>query len=95
MFFQLVDDTRSHFASEEALIKLYGYAGYERHKAKRDKMAGHVVSLVKKFEGGEISSPIQITNFLKDWLSRHIQETDKAYGPHRCFRQAGSRIRAS
>lgn len=79
---QLVDYTRTHFASEESLMKLYGYEGYASHKAKHDKMAGHVASLVKQFESGEISSPIQITNFLKDWLARHIMETDKAYGPH-------------
>jgi hemerythrin len=45
-------------------------------------MTQHVYSLVEKFEAGEITSPIQISNFLKDWLSKHILQTDKAYGPY-------------
>jgi hemerythrin len=78
---QLVHYTDTHFASEESLMKLNGYEGFKAHKEKHEKMAGHVRGLVRKFDVGDITSPIQITNFLKDWLSRHILETDKAYGP--------------
>ena len=77
----LVQYTQTHFATEESLMKLYGYPEYASHKAKHDKMAQHVLALVRKFETGEISSPIQITLFLKDWLTKHIMETDKAYAP--------------
>ena len=77
----LVQYTREHFSTEESLMKLYDYPGYDEHKRKHEKLAEHVVRLKQKFISGEISSPIQITNFLKDWLVKHIKGTDKSYGP--------------
>jgi len=73
--------TRTHFADEEEMMRRYGYPGYAEHKRRHDRMSDHVRMLKKKFDCGEIDSPIQITNFLKDWLARHIMGTDKAYGP--------------
>jgi hemerythrin len=78
----LVQYTKNHFISEESLMKLYNYPGYPDHKEKHEKMSGHVLALKQKFERGEISNPIQITNFLKDWLAKHIVGTDKQYGPY-------------
>ena len=62
-------------------MKLYKYPDYDEHKQKHKKLTEHVVALKQKFDSGEISNPIQITNFLKDWLTKHIMGTDKAYGP--------------
>ncbi len=77
----LVEYTRSHFLAEESLMRLYNYPGLDEHRAKHEKMAKHVAALVGKYESGELTSPIQITNFLKDWLGKHIMQTDNAYGP--------------
>jgi hypothetical protein len=41
----------------------------DEHKQKHIKLTEHVVKLKRKFDSGEISNPIQITNILKDWLS--------------------------
>lgn len=78
----MVDYTGSHFATEERLMKNTGYPGYLEHKEKHEKMATMVLGYVKKFQANEMSSPIEISNFLKDWLKKHIMNTDKAYGPH-------------
>lgn len=78
----LVGYTKEHFTSEEALMKLYDYPGYAKHKQKHEAMTKHVLKLVNNFENGEITNPIQITSFLKDWLAKHIMETDKEYGPY-------------
>ena len=77
----LVEYTKTHFVTEESLMALYNFPDLEEHKKKHGKMAEHVLNLNQKFVSGEISSPIQITNFLKDWLAKHIMETDKLYGP--------------
>ena len=71
--------TKTHFATEEQLMSQYGFPEYSGHKAIHEKMAAKVLSLKKQFTDGSLSSPIQITNFLKDWLAKHINETDKKY----------------
>ena len=77
----LVEYTKTHFTTEESLLKLHKFPGFEEHKKKHIKMTEHVLSLNRKYASGEISNPIQITNFLKEWLAKHILETDKLYGP--------------
>lgn len=77
----LVEYTKTHFATEESLFKLYKYPDYETHKQKHDKLTVYVLELKQKFDSGQISNPIQITNFLKDWLLKHIMGTDKLYVP--------------
>lgn len=78
----LVHYTKDHFTTEESLMKLYDYPEYEAHKQKHDKMAEHVVKLKHKVDSGEISSPRQIADFLKEWLAKHILSTDQQYGPY-------------
>lgn len=73
--------TKTHFAAEEQAMIAHGYPGYEDHKARHEKMTRKVRDLHEQFRQGVLSSPIQITNFLKDWLTRHIMETDRKYGP--------------
>ncbi len=36
---------------------------------------------VARFERGEISLNVHLLNFLRDWLTNHIQKTDHQYGP--------------
>ncbi len=77
----LLEYTRTHFLAEESLMKLYDYPGLDEHRMKHEKMANHVAVLAGKYKSGELTSPIQITNFLKDWLGKHIMKTDKEYAP--------------
>jgi hemerythrin len=76
----LVLYTKTHFAEEEKIMQQYGFPGFEEHSKKHDGMTLKVLEIQKKFNAGEISNPIQITNFLKDWLKKHIMGTDKQYG---------------
>lgn len=81
VFKGLLAYTKTHFAAEEGLMKLYRYPDYEAHKDVHDKLAAHVQHLYQQFQAGTITSPIQITNFLKDWLGKHILGTDQKYAP--------------
>jgi hemerythrin-like metal-binding protein len=73
--------TKTHFAAEEQAMAAHGYPDYEEHRRRHEKMALKVKELHAQFRDGSLTSPIQITNFLKDWLAKHIRETDKKYGP--------------
>ncbi len=77
----LVAYAGTHFAAEEKLMQANGYPDYPAHKEKHEKMGQRVQAYVEKFNAGELNTPIEISNFLKDWLAKHILQTDKAYGP--------------
>jgi hemerythrin-like metal-binding protein len=64
----------------------HGYPDCPAHKEKHEKMARKVKELHEQSRRGIISSPIQITNFLKDGLGKHIRDTDRRYGPYRTAR---------
>lgn len=78
---ELIRYTQTHFSTEEQLMKSHGYPDYMAHKEKHEKMAEKVMDYRIKFKAGAIANPIEISNFLKNWLQKHILETDKKYGP--------------
>jgi len=46
-----------------------------------------VEEFVERYEQGASTLSLQLMTFLSDWLTNHIQKTDKEYGP--CLRQHG------
>lgn len=79
---QLLLYTKTHFAAEEAAMGAHRFPGLAAHRATHAKMAEKVKGLCEQYRQGTLSSPIQIANFLKEWLARHILETDKQYAPY-------------
>ena len=77
----LASYTKTHFATEERLMKLHGYPDFLTHKEKHEKITELVLQYMGKYQSGEMKSPIEIGNFLKDWLKKHILQTDMAYSP--------------
>ncbi|MGE0087100.1 MAG: bacteriohemerythrin [Desulfococcaceae bacterium] len=71
--------TQTHFQTEERFMKLHDYPGYDGHKQIHEKMAAKVLDLQNAFHRGEVSNPVQISNFLKAWLVKHILKTDRKY----------------
>lgn len=77
---ELIKYTQSHFAHEEELMKKYQYPNFSMHKKEHDELTNKVIELNTKFETGEMILTIEVMQFLKDWLTKHILETDKQYG---------------
>lgn len=77
----LIDYTAKHFAHEEHLMKKHGFAEYLKHKAEHEKLVSQVLDFQKKFQAGSAVLTLEIMSFLKDWVSKHIVETDKKFGP--------------
>lgn len=76
---ELADYTVSHFANEENLMKTHGYPDYESHHDKHQKMTAKVLALQDELKQGKISLSLEVMDFLKNWLSKHIMGTDKKY----------------
>jgi hemerythrin len=77
----LVKYTQAHFKTEENFMESHRYPAYSAHKAEHDRLAKTVVDFQSKFQEGEVGMTIEVMNFLKDWLGKHIMGTDKRYTP--------------
>ena len=76
----LVSYTVSHFQHEERLMKSHGFPGFAAHKDEHDKLTHQVADIQSKFKGGATAAlSVEVMNFLKNWLIKHILGTDKAY----------------
>ncbi len=78
---RLVQYTREHFLSEEAKMVVSGYPGLAMHRTVHRDLTKQVEEYAAKFEKGETAISIELLTFLRDWLTNHIQRTDKDYGP--------------
>ncbi len=75
----LTDYTVYHFGTEERLFQKYGYIEYPQHKKEHDDLTKQVLDVKSKFEAGQTTVTIEVMNFLKDWLNKHIKHSDKKY----------------
>ncbi len=68
-----------HFSTEERYMVKFNYPGYEQHKKEHEDYINKVNELETKLKKGKLLVSFEITNFLKNWIKKHIQETDKQY----------------
>ena len=75
----MVAYTATHFATEENLMKLYKFPGYEMHREKHQAMTQTVGKLYEKFKKEAKPNTLEIAKYLKAWLENHIMGTDRQY----------------
>lgn len=78
---KLVRYTQDHFSAEEAMMAKTSYPGLAQHRAKHKELTNQVNEFVARYERGENSLTVSLLNFLRDWLTNHIQHEDALYGP--------------
>ena len=66
-----------HFQAEEAIMAEAGYPGLAQHKAIHDDLRGRVEALVASYLGGLKMVPLDVMDFLTDWLSGHLSGEDR------------------
>jgi hemerythrin-like metal-binding protein len=85
---ELVAYTLYHFSHEEQMMDRCGYPGLAEHKRIHSALLGQVEAFQKELVGGRATVSLQLMTFLKDWLSKHILETDMRYRSHMTSRRA-------
>jgi len=73
--------TQEHFTAEEGLMRTSGYAGLAQHRVLHRDLIKQVDEFAGRYVRGESALNMQLLNFLRDWLSTHIQNEDQKYGP--------------
>jgi hemerythrin len=79
----------THFATEEKLMKQFGYDDYDSHKQEHKFFIDKLNEFKLKFSAGDAALSLEVLNFLKDWLLTHIIGTDRKYIP--LFKENGIR----
>lgn len=76
---ELTSYTEFHFSSEEILMQNCKYPDYKQHKVKHDEFTKKVKEFEQKYLNGSFLLSREIVQYLIDWLTGHIKESDKQY----------------
>lgn len=76
----LVSYTQIHFAYEERLMERYHYSLAQRHKLEHADLVKAAVEFQQRFTRQDTALTDQVMGLLRDWLSRHIMNSDQLLG---------------
>jgi len=68
-----------HFSTEEKYMEMYNFPGYKSHKSEHEIFIEKISGISERYESCRLVVSLEITNFIKDWLTNHILGTDKKY----------------
>jgi len=77
----LIKYTQAHFATEERLMQSHGYPDFLAHKLEHQGLTDTVLDLQSRFLATQVGLSIEVMDFLKGWLMKHILGSDKKYSP--------------
>lgn len=78
---ELADYTNYHFTLEESLMVRHNYILFDAHKKEHKFFIAKVKGYQDKTQYENSSLPIDVINFLREWLLHHIIKADKMLPP--------------
>jgi hemerythrin-like metal-binding protein len=82
LLLRLVEETKAHFDVESDLMRATTFPGSEGHEREHDALLDHVSRLLNDHADGRSRMTIDLARSLRDWLMRHVQESDRALAEH-------------
>ncbi|HUI52245.1 MAG TPA: hemerythrin family protein [Terriglobales bacterium] len=77
---QFIEFSDMHFLSEQLVMRLHGYPGYEPHLEEHTRLMKKVREIRANLMKGENQPSLMLVQELKDWLMTHIATEDVAFG---------------
>jgi hemerythrin-like metal-binding protein len=77
---KLHDFTNTHFLSEQLLMRLHSFPGYEAHVREHDRLIEQLGELRRRIESGETAPTLETLGTLRRWLLGHIRTDDVVLG---------------
>ena len=74
--------TVTHFTHEERLLRQAGYPDFDNHKRQHEDFIKKVNEFQEKYTSGKLILSLEVTGFIKTWITEHIMKTDKMYVAH-------------
>jgi hemerythrin len=76
---QLVSYSSAHFMSEELLMRIASYDGYEDHVADHIYMMDELDAMVARQQAGEAMTVLESGRAIRDFITRHIDTRDRLF----------------
>ncbi len=88
---ELANYTVYHFQSEEDAFRQFNFPDKDEHIRIHKELVNQVLKVIKDFESGKDVVSVNLLQFLKEWVVRHIMGDDMKYGKY--FKQIGANIK--
>jgi hemerythrin len=73
---QVVEYANVHFLSEELLMRLQSYPGYDAHVGEHARLMEEIRGLEREVEHGHREASADLAAAVRDWIVTHIQTED-------------------
>ena len=77
---QFIEFSDMHFLSEQLVMRLHGYPGYEPHLEEHTRLMKKVREIRANLIKGERQPSLVLVEELRAWLIEHIATEDAAFG---------------
>ena len=77
---QFIEFSDMHFLSEQLVMRLHGYPGYEPHLEEHTRLMKKVREIRSNLLQGENQPSLALVQELREWLVTHIAQEDAAFG---------------
>jgi hemerythrin-like metal-binding protein len=77
---QFIEFSDMHFLSEQLVMRLHGYPGYEPHLESHTRLMKKVREIRSNLLKGENEPSLALVQELRQWLVAHIAQEDAAFG---------------
>jgi hemerythrin len=72
----VVEYANVHFLSEELLMRLQSYPGYDAHVGEHARLMEEIRGLEREVEQGHREASADLAAAVRDWIVTHIQTED-------------------
>lgn len=77
---QFIEFSDMHFLSEQLVMRLHSYPGYEPHLEEHTRLMKKVREIRENVFRGEQAPSLRLIHELREWLLNHIATEDVAFG---------------
>ncbi len=77
---QLLEFTKVHFSSEEMLMRLYSFDGYDAHALEHKSAIERIEGVREQYRAGNTTMSLETVDTLGRWIVAHTRRADRALG---------------
>lgn len=78
----LLDYAKIHFENEEVYMQSINFPGLKAHQKEHQAFLEKASEFYEKHINGKMILSLEVTNFIKGWISHHINSEDRQYAIH-------------